>query len=48
MDNNIFDIIPDFDMGLVIDTIDIRYRFKDSPVPRVNDILDMVNEPYLI
>ena len=48
MDNNIFDIIPDFDMGLVIDPIDIRYRFKDSPVPRVNDILDMVNEPYLI
>lgn len=45
---NVLNIIPNFDMGLVIDPIDIKYRFADNPVPRVNDILDMINEPYLI
>lgn len=41
------DVIP-FDMGLVIDPSKVTYLYEDHPIPRVNDILDMISSPYLL
>lgn len=43
----ITDVIP-FDMGLVIDPSKVTYLYDDHPIPRVNDILDIISNPYLM
>ena len=48
MNNDILSYIPDFNIGNVLQPSEVRYLYNDLPVPRVSDILDMVNNPYLL
>ena len=48
MSNDILSYIPDFNIGNVLQPSEVRYLYNDLPVPRASDILDMVNNPYLL